>query len=133
MTMDNSLQRVAFRHIMASGHPVVSLRDMRMKNGDVLPSGLRGALHFIPGDFLMCNIMFDWTGPSGRNYTQEPMKTKINLAGSWLRGIAKPPGFSALRRMMDNAAATTPTGKRVEPDGIGSDGSPSWLLILGLI
>jgi hypothetical protein len=111
----------------------VSMRDMKMKNGDVLPGGTHGSLWFIPGDYSMCNITFDWVGPSGRNYTQEPMKTRIDLAGGWLRGIAKPPSISALQRMSDNAIATTPTGKRVEPDGIAQDGSPSWLLVMGLI
>jgi hypothetical protein len=118
---------------MASGRTVESLRDMKMKNGDVLPRGTRGTLFFIRGDFRYCNVLFNWIGPSGRNYTQEPMKTQIELAGGWLRGMGKPPSVAALTRMSDNAVATTPTGKRVEPDGVAADGSPSWLLVMGLI
>ena len=40
------------------------------------------------------------------------------------------PGIKELRK---TGMARTVTGKLVEPDGIGEDGSPSWLLALGYI
>ena len=51
----------------------------------------------------------------------------------YLKGYAKPPTMNKLEKMMSDAVATTVTGQRTEPDGTGSDGSPSWLLAMGLI
>jgi hypothetical protein len=45
----------------------------------------------------------------------------------------KPPSIRQLWKESDDGVSTSVTGKRVEPDGYGSDGSPSWMLVLGLI
>jgi hypothetical protein len=111
--------------------------EIKMKNGDVVPRGTRATFRFMnerePNATKLLNLILDYTGPSGRDYSREPMKLGISKAWEIVPGIAKPPGMSALQRMSDNAIATTPTGARTEPDGWGADGSPSWLLVLGLI
>jgi len=45
----------------------------------------------------------------------------------------KEPSISKLEKMSDDGICTTVTGDKVEPDGFGENGSPSWLLVMGLI
>jgi len=45
----------------------------------------------------------------------------------------KRPSLKQLEKMSADAIATTPTGKRIEVDGFGPDGSPSWFLVLGYV
>lgn len=66
-------------------------------------------------------------------YEGEWRATRLEAANASFTGIGKAPSMRALENMSDNGVATTPTGKRTEPDGFGSDGSPSWLLVLGMI
>ncbi len=47
--------------------------------------------------------------------------------------FTKPPTEETMWKWSDLGIACTVTGKRTEPDGHGPDGSPSWLLALGLI
>lgn len=54
-------------------------------------------------------------------------------AAKKLTGFTKEPSIKTMEKWMDNGIALTVTGKRTEPDGIGEDGSPSWMLVLGLI
>ncbi len=51
----------------------------------------------------------------------------------YLKGFTKPPGKATVWKWMHNECCKTVTGKKVEPDGTGPDGSPSWLRVLGLI
>jgi len=48
-------------------------------------------------------------------------------------GFTKMPSEATMERWMFDGVAKSITGKRVEPDGFGEDGSPSWLVALGLI
>jgi hypothetical protein len=52
---------------------------------------------------------------------------------AWCRAIRTLPSLNTMREMSCEGIAETPTGYRVEPDGRGPDGSPSWLLIFGVI
>lgn len=45
----------------------------------------------------------------------------------------KAPTVATLQRWSDGGFAKTVTGKKTEPDGYGTDGSPSWMLVLGMI
>ena len=45
----------------------------------------------------------------------------------------QPPTVRTMHRWNDAGIARTVTGKKCEPDGYGPDGSPSWLLVLGMI
>jgi len=51
----------------------------------------------------------------------------------YFNGFKKVPSIKALEKMSNDAIVTTPTGHRVEPDGYGPDGLPSWLLVMGVI
>lgn len=43
------------------------------------------------------------------------------------------PSAQTLERWSNDGICETVTGDQVEPDGVGSDGAPSWLLVFGLI
>ena len=62
----------------------------------------------------------------------ETLRAKVAGYPAWTR-VTSIPSFDALRRMEQDGICETPSGHRVEPDGRGPDGSPSWLLVFGLI
>ena len=77
--------------------------------------------------------------------TTEPGKVYFDYEGR-MRGVRtevmfntftgrflKTPSVSTLERWSNNGTCKTVTGQVTEPDGTGMDGSPSWLLILGMI
>ena len=74
------------------------------------------------------NRLFIYDEKTGR-----VLKSRVETAYQSFTGFRKPPGMNSLTRMMNDGISTTPTGKRTEPDGHGDDGSPSWLLVMGLI
>lgn len=51
----------------------------------------------------------------------------------WQRSVERLPSNSQLERWLMDCVCESTTGEMVEPDGIGSDGAPSWLVALGLI
>ena len=61
------------------------------------------------------------------------LMTRVKNAHKTIKGFAKPPGIKTLEKYMDTGKAKTPTGKTTDPDGTATDGSPSWLLVLGMI
>lgn len=60
-------------------------------------------------------------------------KTHLEKAHTGFTGLTKPPGVRTMEKWMSDAVAKTVTGHRTEPDGYGVDGSPSWLLVVGII
>lgn len=65
--------------------------------------------------------------------TGQKLALRLDLASLSVTGFAKRPGTRALEKYAYDSVCKTPTGHEVEPDGTGPDGSPSWLLVLGLI
>lgn len=53
----------------------------------------------------------------------------VASAHKYLTKFKPQPGLNSL----DGSVISTPIGNKVEPDGIGPNGDPSWLLVLGLI
>lgn len=113
-------------------------KDTKLKNGDVIPKGTPATVSY---DQRKMESTHQWSAQvhaayvssSGRDYEREPMTISIVRLHGVLDGYPKPPNLSRLEKMSDNGIATTPSGYRVEPDGFGVDGSPSWLQVLGLI
>jgi hypothetical protein len=60
---------------------------------------------------------------------------RLNVTGAYryLKGFNKPPTVGTLEKWSWNCVSKTPTGYTTEPDGVGPDGSPSWMRILGYI
>jgi hypothetical protein len=52
---------------------------------------------------------------------------------AWRRDVKCLPSMACLEEWVSDGVCETPTGDRVEPDGTGPDGAPSWLLIFGMI
>jgi hypothetical protein len=91
-------------------------KEIKLKDGSTLPKGL--PVSFIPGKDSRC-LVHSPLHP-------EPLQVRITSA-------FKMPSMALLERWGYEAVCLTPTGKRVEPDGHGEDGSPSWLLVCGWI
>jgi hypothetical protein len=89
----------------------------------VIPAGTNLTIHFSEAN--PSRIYFEYAGSlraarlvnAHQNYTGFSKQPSVNQLSKWdLDGVCK-----------------TPTGHRTEPDGYGPDGSPSWLLVLGVI
>ncbi len=113
-------------------------KDMKLKSGDVIPKGTAvidvkfyGATEPDYNRYTFCSVFFDFTSPA-KNFRVTPMRMRIQALPEFVTGF-KVPSMSQMERMEDNAAWSTPTGKRVEADGYGPDGSPSWALVLGYV
>jgi hypothetical protein len=52
---------------------------------------------------------------------------------AWRMGVESLPSMDTIAEWVVDSVCETVTGEIVEPDGVGSDGAPSWLLALGLI
>ena len=98
--------------------------ELKLKDGTVYPKGSRAEVTFSERRPSMSEVEID-----GRT-----IKLRTVSLHKYLRGFPKPPSMSALRRMDGDASGPTVTGVRgVEMDGYGPDGSPSWMLAMGLI
>jgi len=104
-------------------------------NGDVLPKGTIVEVDFRKGGRNMSTVLVtaEFDGPSGHDYRRKGFQFPIGNLYAFVPGMGKPPSTGKLTRMVYDGIASTVTGKRVEPDGHGTDGSPSWLLVMGLI
>jgi len=98
--------------------------ELKLRDGTVYEKGTRA------------EVFFSERKPSISEVEIEGRKIKIGTAKlyKYLRGFPKPPSMRALEKMGDAGSGTTVTGARgVEMDGYGPDGSPSWMLAMGLI
>lgn len=66
------------------------------------------------------------------NWIEAKKDNYLGLA-QWKRDIKYIPSFDTLKQWDYDGICETPTGHRVEPDGIGPDGVPSWLRLFSLI
>ena len=110
--------------LAAAGIPVTLKKKLSLKDGTVIEAGEKGTLRFNEQTPRQAVVDFD-VRPNTRLGTR--------LLGDYFgRPFMKEPSMSALEDMSDGIAKSV-TGKKVEPDGYGPDGSPSWLLALGMI
>lgn len=57
----------------------------------------------------------------------------IQSASKYLTKFKPAPSLNSLQKMSSDGIVSTPIGTRVEPDGTGPNGEPSWLLVMGVI
>jgi hypothetical protein len=94
------------------------------KSGDVIPAGTTLEVYF--SEVRPEKLFF--------SYKSDALKSMLlSRASDRVTGINKAPGMKTLEKYSWDGIAQTVTGKRTEPDGYGDDGSPSWLLVLGMI
>jgi hypothetical protein len=105
-------------------------RDVRLKDGRTFPKDSPVDVKFF-GDkdngHAVCEITVQGNDDSNRTY-----KTSIANLPNTVSGFTKPSN-ATMEKWISDGIAKTPTGKKTEPDGYAEDGSPSWLLALGLI
>jgi len=58
---------------------------------------------------------------------------KVATLPPWALKVKSLPSMAKLSAWAGDSVCETVTGDDVEPDGIGPDGAPSWLLALGMI
>ena len=89
----------------------------------VIPKGTELVVHFSEAD--PGRLYFEYFG-----FLRSSLMWRAHMN---FTGFSKAPGFKALEKWESDGVCKTPTGFRVEPDGWGPDGSPSWLLAMGMI
>lgn len=94
------------------------------KSGDTVPAGATVELHV--SEQRPDRMYF-------RYANDNPKTVQFQAAHKYFKGFGAPPTLRRLEKMGHDGVVTTPTGHRTEPDGYGPDGSPSWMLVLGLI
>lgn len=104
-------------------YSTVLINDIKLKNGDVIPSGSKAICKFRDDNSLLLTV-------GGR---EKPIRIPYTSSWKFLRGFKKPPSMSSLEKMSNNSISTTPLGNRTELDGHGTNGEPSWFIVLGLI
>jgi hypothetical protein len=86
----------------------------------------------------LCKVEFSIKKKTGGFYTnyvkvEAPDGTSLTTA-NWVREFGfKEPSTKTMEKWMASGMAKSVFGHTVEPDGWDSDGSPSWLLVLGMI
>jgi hypothetical protein len=118
--------RVATRFQQAYGSRSYSLKkDITSKKTQVtVPSGTKVSLSWKDRNGEITQITDD---------AGNVMSVRTMNLYNYVSGVTKPPSMGTLERWTSDGVAKTVTGERVEPDGHGSDGAPSWLLALGYI
>jgi len=64
---------------------------------------------------------------------KESHRVQYEGLSQWKKEVKSIPSFETLQEWEHDGICETPTGERVEPDGIGSDGVPSWLRVFAII
>lgn len=95
------------------------LCDVKLKTGEVIPKD------------TVCVVTFDKT-PIGVPFMNVITSTCI-FKTSKFSIFYKMPSMKSLEKWSDEGICKSVSGHRVEPDGYGPDGSPSWLLALGMV
>lgn len=100
-------------------------RDVALKDGTFVPRGSAVAVEFPDDRPSLCLL-----GVEGRD---APVKVSTVHLHAYLAGYQMPPSRAKLAEWLAHGTSETVTGKVVEVDGWGPDGSPSWLLVLGMV
>ena len=99
-------------------------REVKLKDGRTFHKGDKASVDFIQrvfSQFLEITV-------KGETFTISAYK-----GSSTLTGFAKEPSIRTLEKWASDCGCESITGEWCEPDGYGSNGSPSWLLVLGYI
>lgn len=118
--------------VLEEGRATTTKKGIKLKNGDEIPKGTSVEMEFVSKGVAVL-LKMDHTGKSGRDYKSEPLKIPSSRLTMYVAGIGNPPSVKTMEKWLDDGVAKSVTGKRVEPDGTGPDGAPSWLIVLGMI
>jgi len=105
---------------------LVNNKEIKFKNGLVIPVGTNLAVTFIAGQ----NVAELNGGSAGG--VSVGLKLRCSSLPRYFSRFKEPTTFM-LEKWSDDGVAKSMLGKRVEPDGHDDEGSPSWMLVMGLI
>jgi hypothetical protein len=89
-----------------------------------IPEGSRVHVYFMPKTYPNKILV---------QYGDVVKISRTQLANEWLKGFTKKPSIRTLEKRSWDGISKSVTGKKVEADGYGPDGSPSWELVMGII
>ena len=101
-------------------------KEIKFKNGLVVPAGTVCEVRF-DGNTTVCELAGGTAGG---------IPTSVKLRCSSLPRYFtkfKAPSLKTMEKWSDDGVAKSMLGQRVEPDGFDSEGSPSWMLVVGII
>ena len=105
-------------------HSFINKSEIKMKDGTVLPEGKRFVIRWEETSI----------GPRPRVIMEGTISEYSIAHSSAIKMMGKKaPSMSSLARWGDNGNCKSVMGEVVEPDGTDSYGSPSWLIVKGLI
>jgi len=110
------------------GYETVMLRDAKNQKGTEL---LRGEKVVVMFTGSRADFVYIVSADDPKRLNRLMVRT-VNLH-KYVKGATKEPSEKLLYKMSDAGIAKSVLGKRVEPDGYDQYGSPSWLLVIGLI
>lgn len=98
-------------------------KEIKFKDGTIFPANSKICFSSVENSTTLCSIYLE----------KDPTKSyKIK----WLSFVQfcgiKIPSMNQLHKYSDGISKSI-TGYKVEPDGYGPDGAPSWLIVLGYI
>ena len=101
-------------------------KEIKFKSGLVIPVGTNLTVTFIAGQTVA-----ELTGGSAGAV---PVSLKLRCS-SLPRYFSrfKEPSLKTMEKWSFDGVAKSMLGKRVEPDGYDEEGSPSWMLVAGII
>ena len=105
-------------------HSFINKKEIKMKDGSVLPEGKR------------FQIRWEETSIGHRPRVKaHDSESEFKISnGTAIKMLGKKqPSVSSLSRWDSNGNCKSILGETVEPDGTDSYGSPSWLIVKGLI
>lgn len=97
-------------------------KDISLKSGVVIPAGTKVRCEFLP-EFTSTFRVFS-------DIAEKPLRMPYTAASNYLNGFKKEPSMAALEKYSNDGICPTPLGARVEPDGYGPHGEPSWMIIM---
>lgn len=96
---------------------IKAYKDVNLKDGTIILKG---------ESFTLRGVLSDTKGSWQRDSDGVFMVLRFST-------LIKAPSMNALERWSEDGVAKSVLGARVEPDGHGPDGEPSWMLALGMI
>ena len=99
-----------------------SKAELRLKDGTVYPPGTHATFRWEQNDPKLTLVAME-----GRDVRLRTVRLSKYFP------VAKPPGMSVMARWDEDGIAKSVLGHKVEPDGWDFEGSPSWLLVVGMI
>lgn len=99
-------------------------KEIKLKTGEVIPVGSDVTLKEVikDGKLVLLDVPI----------LNRELKIRVISFVDKILG-KKSPSHNQLERWNDDGYCMTPTGFKVEPDGTGPDGIPSWMRVLELI